>query len=142
MGSLPKLYTAILGSIAAATEMSNTTVSAAVVVKITTDEYDQRTLGTEKGKDEAFTIDSQKKKKGKQRNVECEHCHKKGHTKAECWAKGGSNEGGGPRQKQKKDGDKSNVASVADQSPDIEAWCATEEGEVNENAPCIPVMAA
>jgi len=39
MGSLPESYTAILGSIAAAAEMSGTTVSAAVVVKIATDGY-------------------------------------------------------------------------------------------------------
>ena len=142
MGSLPESYTAILGSIATAAEMSSMTVSAAVVVKIATDEYDQHTLGTKKGKDEAFTIDSQKKKKGKRCDVKCEHCHKKGHTKAECWAKGGGNKGGGPRQKQKKDSDKSNVVSTADQSPDIEAWCTTEEDEVDENTPHILAMVA
>ena len=35
--------------------------------------------------------------------IECFNCHKKGHKKAECWAKGGRKEGQGPRMKLKKD---------------------------------------
>jgi hypothetical protein len=143
MGSLPESYTAILGSIAAAAELSGTAVSSSIVVKIATDEYDRRTLGSEKSKDEAFVADSQKKKnKGKKRDVECDNCHKKGHTKAECWAKGGGNEGGGPKRKPKKDGDKSNVAATSDQSPDIEAWSAVDDPEDDDATPRVPIIAA
>ena len=94
MGSLPESYAAMLGSIAAAAELSGHAVSSAVVVKIATDEYDRRTLESGKTKDEAFAVSSQKK--GKKCDVECENCHKKGHTKDRCWAKGGGDEGGGP----------------------------------------------
>jgi len=31
--------------------------------------------------------------KKRPRNVQCENCNKKGHIKAECWAKGGGREG-------------------------------------------------
>ena len=95
LGSLPESYTAMLGSIAAATELSRRAVSSAIVVKIATDEYDHRTLQNGKTKDEAFTASPQKK--GKKCDIECENCHKKGHTKAKCWAKGGGDEGGGPK---------------------------------------------
>ena len=143
MGSLPDSHIAILGSISAAAELSGTAVSSNVVVKIATDEYDRRTLGSEKSKDEAFVADTQKKKKkGKKRDVECENCHKKGHTKSECWAKGGGNEGGGPKHKPKKDGDKSNVASTSNQSPDIEAWSAVDDLEEDDATPHVPIIAA
>ncbi len=131
MGSLPSTYAGMLGSIAASAEMSGTAVSSTIVVKLATDEYDRRTLQSGKAQDEAFTADSQKKKKGKKRDVECENCHKKGHTKAQCWAKGGGNEGGGPKRKgkddDKKDGDKSAAATTKEQQPDIEAWAAIDE---------------
>ena len=44
-------------------------------------------------KDEAFTTDSSKKKDKDKCKVECHNCHKKGHIKADCWAKGGGKEG-------------------------------------------------
>ena len=145
MGSLPDSYTAILGSITATTEISGTAISPAIVVKIATDEYERRTLGTERSREEAFTADSQKKKKGPKRDVECEHCHKKGHTKPECWAKGGGDEGGGSRwkKKKKKEGEKSNAAASSEQTPDIEAWSAAENIEEEDGAiPRVPVIAA
>ena len=39
--------------------------------------------------------------------MECFNCHKKGHKKAECWAKGGRKEGQGPKSKLKKEKDES-----------------------------------
>src|SRR5258708_16155420 len=96
MGLLPSMYAGMLRSITASAKMSRTAVSSMITVKLAMDEYNQCTLQSRKAQDEAFTADSQKKKKGKKRDVECENCHKKGHTKAQCWAKGGGNEGGGP----------------------------------------------
>ena len=37
------------------------------------------------------------------RDVECYNCHKKGHKKPDCWAKGGGKEGQGPRSKERKE---------------------------------------
>jgi len=41
------------------------------------------------------------KRTSKKRNpdIECSNCHKKGHSQAQCYAKGGGSEGQGPRQK-------------------------------------------
>ena len=113
MGLLPKMYTAMLGSIAAASELSGMAVFSTIVTKIVTDEYDWYTIGTEKAKDKAFTAETQKKWKGPKHDIECKNCHKKEHSKAQCWAKGGSNEGGGPRWKPKKENEKSNVAALS-----------------------------
>jgi|SRR6267142_2762584 len=83
MGSLPSTYYGMLGAIAASAEMSGAAVSSAVVIKLATDEFDCRSIQSEKG-DEAYTTNTQKLKncKGKHRNVECENCHKSGHIKA------------------------------------------------------------
>ena len=147
MGSLPSTYASMLGSIAASAEMSGTAVSSAIVVKLAMDEYDQRTLQSRKAQDEAFTADSQKKRKGKKRDVECENCHKKGHTKAQCWAKGGGNEGGRPKRKgkddDKKEGDKGakSAAAITKDEPDIEAWAAIDGTEEDDATPHVPIMA-
>src|SRR5260370_2807291 len=84
----------MLGLIAASAEMSRTAMSSTIVVKLAMDEYNQCTLQSGKAQDKAFTANSQKKRKGKKCDIECENCHKKDHTKAQCWAKGGTNEGG------------------------------------------------
>jgi hypothetical protein len=61
------------------------------------DEYDRLQARKRKGKK-----GDDKKDEKKKRDVECFNCHKKGHMKAECWAKGGGNEGGGPKSKKNK----------------------------------------
>jgi hypothetical protein len=133
MGSLPPSYANILGSIAAGATFSGTAATPAMVSKLVIDEYERRTLG--QGQDEALTAESQKKKgKGKRRDVECTNCHKRGHTMAECWAKGGGNEGGGPKRRDRKsDGEKSSKKSQAaaadEKEPDIEAWPVSEASE-------------
>src|SRR5882762_8113715 len=43
----------------------------------------------------------------------CDNCDKPGHTKAECWSKGGGKEGQGPKQKKSKKEKKSESAVVA-----------------------------
>ena len=46
------------------------------------------------------------------KEIECFNCHKKGHKKVDCWAKGGRKEGQGPRTKAKKEELKKEAASV------------------------------
>ena len=139
LGLLPESYMAMLGSIAAAAELSGRAVSSAIVVKIATDEYDCRTLQNGKTKDEAFATSPQKK--GKKHDVKCENCHKKGHTRAKCWAKGEGDEGGGPKRRKPKDDDKSNVATLSEKMPDIEAWPVIEEMEIDGAVPSVPDVA-
>ena len=151
MGSLPPSYASMLQAITASAEISGTAVTPIIVIKLATDEYDRRSIQSNKTQDEAFATESQKKKgfKGKRRNVECENCHKTGHTKAECWAKGGGNEGGAPWRKNKKagdkdkkSGDKTSSATAEEQTPDLEVWAAIDEIEEDDATPPITVMTA
>jgi hypothetical protein len=52
--------------------------------------------------------------KGKKSNVRCGNlnCKKRGHTTEQCWAKGGGQEGQGPRQKDSKKGEAKAEASA------------------------------
>src|ERR1700761_7663382 len=90
MGSLPPLYQPTLSSIAAA-EMSAMTPTVATVTKLAMDRYDRHTLVSGKPQDQAFAADAQKK--GKKCDVESFNCKKKGHVRANCWAKGSGKEG-------------------------------------------------
>jgi len=137
MGSLPSLYQATLSAISIATEISGTTPTPAIVTKLATDKSDRRTLRGGKAQDEAFAIDAWKK--GKKCNVECFNCKKKGHVRANCWAKGGGKEGLGPRRRgggAKDGGAKGDAATGAtqtgDQGGDIKAWAAIEDVEGEE----------
>ena len=78
------------------------------------DEYDCRLTRSgapkEKGGDVAFYAEGNNNRGGKagkklNKDMECFNCHKKGHKKADCWAKGGGKEGQGPRSKLKKEKD-------------------------------------
>ena len=147
-GSLPPSYSQTFTAIAATTAITGTDATPAVVIRLATDEYDRRLVESGGASDEALTAEARKGKKGKKRDIECFNCHKKGHTKAECWAKGGGNEGGGPKGKKGKKGDKEKEdekggkkaeASTAEHSePEIDAWAVIEE---IEETPQVPVLA-
>jgi Pol polyprotein len=116
-------------------------VCSTVVIKLATDEYDWHTLQSGKAQDKAFTADDQKKKKGKRSNVKCENCHKRGHTKDQCWAKGGGNEGEGLKCKDKdksESSDKATAALTKDESPNIKAWAAIEDVKSNDTTLYVP----
>src|SRR6266850_1926582 len=76
--------------------------------------------GSQKGKDK-----SKDKKK-----VECYNCHKTGHYKSECWAKGGGKEGQGPRRGK---GAKDNAAPAEEKSEETKAWAAIKDIEEPES---------
>lgn len=72
---------------------------------------------------------------------------KKGHTKAECWAKCSDNKGGAPWHRNKKAGDKdkktgnkTSTTKVEEQTPDIETWAAIDKIKEDDTTPCIAVM--
>ena len=95
-----------------------------MVISLINDEFDRRVLKKPKeGQDEALGADASKKK-GAKKDIECFNCKKRGHMKADCWAKGGGKEGQGPKKKKAQDS-----AATADQQqePDIGAWALIEE---------------
>jgi hypothetical protein len=147
MGSLPKSYSQTLSAIAATSKITGTAVTPSVVISLATDKYDKQTVEGSGLPDKVLAADTCKNKKGKRHDVKCDNCHKKSHTKPECWAKGNGNEGRGPKHRGKKgkakgnekSGKKAEAASAEQAEPDVEAWATIEELE--DEAPQVPVMA-
>jgi hypothetical protein len=119
MGSLPKSYLNIISQISVSAEMARTVPSPSVVIKLATDEYDSHIIRAGHTQDEALVTSTQKK--GKKHDIECFNCHKKGHARAQCWVKGGGNEGGGLKQPSKKGTDDAKTAAANETSQDIES---------------------
>src|ERR1700677_1090404 len=128
MSSLPPSYDPNISIITTNADMSSATITPTTVIRIITDEYDKRMLKKVKPKstqEDAFAAEAQKTKKKNKRDIECFNCHKKGHMRSNCWAKGGGKEGQGPK---KKSGTKDDAAAAAEKTADdIEAWAAIEE---------------
>src|SRR5258708_19178458 len=142
IGSLPTSYDTTINPLTTSCDITNTDITPTSVIRIATNEYEKRLLRKGKGKvqDEAFTAEEQRK--NKRRNIECFNCHRKGHYKSECWAKGGGKEGEGPKKsakredsedkaKDKRTRDSANIAT--EESSKDESWAAIidvdDEGE-------------
>jgi hypothetical protein len=95
LGSLPPSFRSVIHSINAAADQMGTPVTPDQVIRLVTDEYDNRVRNQGKnGADEAFAANNQKRHD--MHNVECYNCHKMGHYKSDCWAQGGGKEGQRP----------------------------------------------
>ena len=72
------------------------------------DKFDHRSTRSvsskDKNSDAAFFVGGGGHKNGQKplKDLECYNCHKKGHRKADCWAKGGGKEGQGLRSRDRK----------------------------------------
>jgi hypothetical protein len=123
LASLPPSYSHACTSINSSARLGSVTLTPVIVQEIVIDEYERRASSKDQKKtdqDEAFSADSKRKKN---RDIECHNCHKRGHVKADCWAKGGGNEGGGPKRNGRA---RERAAAVADDHQ-LEAWAAVEE---------------
>ena len=128
LGSIPSTFEATISAMSTTVALTNVALTPDTVIRLITDEYDRRVLKAGKqaeGQDEALTADANKKKKSK-RDIECFNCKKRGHVKADCWAKGGGKEGQGPKRKGQ-DGAASADQQQQQSQPDMEAWAAIEE---------------
>ena len=109
LGSLPKGYDTYLSAITATMSVMGKTLDPDALMMTITDEYDRRAIRTrqtkEKGKEAAFYAGERSRNggKGAKSSLECFNCHKKGHKKSDCWAKGGGKEGQGPRSRKARD---------------------------------------
>jgi gag-polypeptide of LTR copia-type len=145
MGSLPPSYDSPIDSLTSSCDVNDKDVTPKDVIRVATRDYDKRVLRNEvKAQDEAFAASSndKDKKKGRKKDAECFNCKKKGHYKAECWAKGGGDEGGGPKKRRESDGkqgkadkqrtkehkDSANAADTGASSED-ESWAAIVEDD-------------
>jgi hypothetical protein len=86
----------------------NQTIDPDTYIRGISDEAERRRIKgrAKEEKEAAFNANGNSSGHGRRGNkrsttVECFNCHKKGHIKAECWAKGGGKEGQGPRGKGK-----------------------------------------
>ena len=104
LGSLPRSYNSYLSAVTTALSVLGTKLTPDALMLSIIDEFDRRTVKSrqskDKGKDVAFHAESGSRKpwkggQGSKKSVKCFNCHRKGHVKADCWAKGGK-EGQGP----------------------------------------------
>jgi len=106
IGSLPTVYDSTISSITAAAKLTKKPIDSDDVIILGTDEYDRRDLKSrakskKDEKDAAFHagVGSKGGKQGGRKDITCHNCLKRGHVKADCWAKGGGKEGQGPKGK-------------------------------------------
>jgi hypothetical protein len=111
LGSLPKSYDQFISAVTATASVLKQELNPDDLIQTIIDEYDRRSTrpgAKEKSADAAFfTGNNNRGKPGKRadKDIECFNCHKKGHKKADCWAKGGGKEGQGPKSRSKKEKD-------------------------------------
>lgn len=73
----------------------------------------------DKAAENAAMIAAYAKKKGQSQKKTCTNCKRIGHTKEECFQKGGGKEGQAPWDKKKKEAAKANAASTEDTNDDV-----------------------
>jgi gag-polypeptide of LTR copia-type len=140
MASLPPSYNALIEMLTQNADTNKTDITSDLIYKRVCDAYDKHLLRQDEngnGQDESFTTLTRKPKDKK--NVECYNCHKKGHIKADCWAKGGGKEGQGPRPRQ--GGTPENVA-VASDKPKDKLWATIEVIDAEGNTPMAAAVTA
>ena len=106
-------------------------------MQVIIDKYDRWSTQSrnqkEKGSDTAFYAGGNKGKTSQKSNkdIKCFNCHKKGHKKINCWAKGGGKEGQGPQSKLKKEEPKKETANATDEGEGV--WMAVLSNSDDEN---------
>ena len=94
LSTLPAPYEIIMGGMSTAAHSTGNPISPEHIIQMACDKYNRIILKSGKNNSEdAFGASTQKRDK---KNVECYNCHKFGHFKYECWAKGGDREGQRP----------------------------------------------
>ena len=105
LGSLPQSYDSYLSAVTTALSVLETKLTPDALMLSIIDKFDCHTIKScqlkDKGKDVIFHAESGSRKpwkggQGLKKSVECFNCHRKGHVKVDCWAKGGGKKGQGP----------------------------------------------
>ena len=142
MHSLPESYRPALQTITAA-EQASAAMGGSTTKKMKPEdlmnffieEAQHRVINAERSKngDSALAAHGKKGKKGKygkgqkpKPNVTCDNCGRDGHTKPDCYSKGGGKEGQGPWQKKSKKGEKkTNETAAVAKTEDQELFAFT-----------------
>ena len=133
IGSLPSCYDGPIDSLTSSCDVNNVDITPTAVTWAAIQEYEKRSLRKEnKIQEEAFAAAEAEKNRSARRDIKCFNCKRKGHYKSECWAKGGGNEGGGPKnprgKEQSKTKDGKDTANAAEtESSEDESWAVIVE---------------
>ena len=108
LGSLPKNYDQFLSAVTTTASVLKQDLDPEDLMQTVIDEFDWRSTRSgpskDKNSDAAFFVGGAGHRSGQKsmKDLECFNCHKKGHRKSDCWAKGGGKEGQGPRSRERK----------------------------------------
>ena len=120
LGSLPSSYESTISAMNAVAYQINADITPDQVIRLVTSEFDRRQIM--KGQNNA----DERKRDGR-RNVECLNCHRRGHFKSDCRAKGGDKEGQRPPRRNDITDNPGRNENANTATADIEEWTAIEE---------------
>ena len=153
MSSLPDSYRPTLQTITAAERASMLTGARSTKMKhddliaFLIEEAQHRVINEERGRNAELALAAHTKKEGRNRprkrgksdknsnesKEKCENCGGSGHTKPNCWSKGGGKEGQGPRQRKAKKTETATVAATNDDNEELFAFtCTSDYADVTE----------
>ena len=142
MSSLPDSYRPTLQTITASERASklsgnqSNAMKADDLIAFIIEEAQHRVINDERTKTAESALAARTKKAGKpkgkkkddsQSDVICENCSRPGHSKPDCWSKGGGKEGQGPRQKKKGKKSETVVVAAEDDKEDLFAFTCTSD---------------
>ena len=141
MSSLPESYRPTLQTITASERASklsgqSNTMKADELIAFIIEEAQHRVINDKRTKTAESALAARAKKTGKskgkkkddsQSDVVCENCSKPGHSKPDCWSKGGGKEGQGLRHKKKSKKDETVVVAAEDDKEDLLAFICTSD---------------
>jgi hypothetical protein len=119
--SLPASYRPLLQTLSATARVNNKTLTSDQMISAIHEEADELVVQKEadEAAENAAMIAAYAKKKGQSQKKTCTNCKRIGHTKEECFQKGGGKEGQAPWDKKKKEAAKANAASTEDTNDDV-----------------------
>jgi hypothetical protein len=124
IGSIPKSYHTMISSIIHAATLVKAAVDPNDLMRIILEEAERRSIANRATDQSGSALYANKRRSHKKKggnshsDAKCDNCSKTGHTKPECYSKGGGKEGQAPWQKKKsKEKGTANVATTTTEKP-------------------------
>jgi hypothetical protein len=96
--SIPPSYESTMDSLTTLLEESGKPIKPKNIIRVLKAQYDKQKAYGSSHDNEAFILKQAKGSSKDNKAHICANCHNKGHTKEQCWSKGGGQEGQGPKQ--------------------------------------------